>query len=158
MSPVRAPRLPRLLRRTVVAVALVLTVLTVALTVAMFLDDASIERSRVETVATVLAVSPLRTGIEFVDATGITIRPSNGVLYPGNLQVGQQFKVEYAASDPSIVRVAGRSARNVLISVGSTVLITWLIAGLLLAGASRWRPSVQQSARRSGNGPARMVG
>ncbi|MEJ7649351.1 MAG: DUF3592 domain-containing protein [Nakamurella sp.] len=158
MSPVRAPRLPRVLRRTVVAVAVVLTVLTVALTVAMFVDDASIEGSRVETVATVLAVSPLRTGIEFVDVTGITIRPAGGVLYPGNLQVGQQFKVEYAANDPSLVRVAGRSAENVLVSVGLMLVITWLVAALLITCATRWHPSVGRSAPRSSSGAARVVG
>lgn len=154
MSPVRAPRLRRALRRTVAAVALALTVLTVALTVAMFVDDATIDGARVEAVATVLVVSPLRTGIEFVDAAGVTVRPSSGVLYPGNLQVGQQFKVEYAASDPSIVRVAGRTAENVLISIGMMLVVTWIVAGLLMAWAARPNLSV----RRSRSESARLVG
>ena len=65
-----------------------------------------------------LTVSPLRTGIEFVDGTGATVRPEGGVLYPGLLAVGQQFVVEYSTQNPQIARVAGRTA-----GVGNLMLV-----------------------------------
>lgn len=154
VSPVRAPRLRVIVRRTVAAVALALTLLTLALLVAMFTDDARIDAARVETVATVLAVSPLRTGVEFVDATGVTVRPTRGVLYPGSLQVGQQFKIQYAADDPSTARVAGRTARTALISIALMLVGTWAIAGPVLALSS----GPGRSVRRSGSVRARSVG
>lgn len=144
VSPVRAPRSRRIVGRAVLAVASVLTVMTVALTVALYVDDATIEADPVRAVAAVLAVSPLRTGIEFVDATGITVRPAGGVLYPGGLRVGQQFMVEYAGSDPQVVRVAGRSAATSLVMVAITLVLTWSVAFPLL----RW-------ARRPGRGAGR---
>lgn len=108
--------------------AWVITVMLVALTVAMFLDDAAISSRPVRAAASVLTVSPLRTGIEFVDGSGLTVRPSGGVLYPGGLSVGQQFMVEYDAADPQVVRVAGRTAANAVVMVGIVALLTWLVA------------------------------
>lgn len=113
-------------------VAGVITVMLVALTVAMFVDDASIDSRPVRAAASVLTVSPLRTGIEFVDGSGLTIRPRGGVLYPGGLSVGQRFMVEYDAADPQVVRVAGRTAANGVLSVALTTLLAWLISGPVL--------------------------
>lgn len=149
MTPARAPRTRRLVRRIAALVAAALTVMTIALTMAMFVDDADIDADRVSVVATVLAISPLRTGIEFVDGQGITIRPATGVLYPGDLRVGQQFMVEYSATDPSTVRVAGRTASNVLVSVVMTVVLTWLIAGPLIVWGGRPSVSLVRSGRRA---------
>lgn len=147
VSPVRAPRARRWFGRAVLAVALLVTVMTVALTVALYVDDATIEADPVRAVAAVLAVSPLRTGIEFVDAAGITVRPPGGVLYPGGLQVGQQFMVEYAAGDPDVVRVAGRSAATSLVMVVLTLLVTWVVAGPLLRWSRRPPRSVPRVRR-----------
>ena len=74
-----------------------------------------------------LSVSPLRTGIEFVDATGTTIRPDGGVLYPGLLSLGQQFVVEYSTKDPQIARVAGRTASVGTVMIGITLGVTYLL-------------------------------
>lgn len=109
----------------------------VTLTIAMFVDDARIDADPVRATGTVLTVSALRTGIEFVDAEGRTIRPSAGVLYPGLLQVGQQFVVVYSAATPETVRVAGRTARNGLVMVLAAAVITWLIATPLLVWLGR---------------------
>lgn len=106
----------------------VITVMLVALTVAMFADDAAIDSRPVRAAASVLTVSPLRTGIEFVDGSGLTVRPAGGVLYPGGLSVGQQFMVEYDAADPQVVRVAGRTAANAVVMVGIAAVLTWLVA------------------------------
>jgi len=132
VSPVRAPRIRRWCRRGLAALACLITVMLVALTLAMFMNDSRIQAEPVRATGTVLDVSALRTGIEFVDQQGLTIRPSAGVLYPGLLRVGQQFVVEYAASQPEIVRVAGRSAWNGLLMVAIATLGTWLVATPLL--------------------------
>lgn len=109
----------------------------VMLTIAMFVDDARIDADPVRATGTVLTVSALRTGIEFVDQQGRTIRPTAGVLYPGLLRVGQQFVVEYSAARPETVRVAGRTARNGLVMVAAAALVTWLVAAALLSWLGR---------------------
>jgi len=112
----------------VLLVATLCTVMLAALLVAMYVNDSRIADHRGVATATVLSVSPLRTGIEFVDATGVTIRPPGGVLYPGLLSVGQEFVVEYSTVDPTIVRVAGRTARVGIVMIVFATIITWLIA------------------------------
>ena len=100
----------------------------IALAIGMRANDAAIDDHLGTATATVLSVSPLRTGIEFVDATGATIRPEGGVLYPGLLSLGQQFVVEYSPQDPQIARVAGRTASVGTPSIGLVVAVTWLVA------------------------------
>ncbi len=109
-----------------------LTAMMVALGIGMWRNDAVIDANPVRATATVLTVTPLSTGIEFVDNQGISQRPLNGVLYPGGLEVGQQFLAEYAASDPSRVRVAGRDAFDGLVMPAFVVVVCWLIAAPLL--------------------------
>jgi hypothetical protein len=112
--------------RVVLVVLAAITLMVVALAVGMRLDDRQIERHLATATATVLSISPLRTGIEFVDGAGATIRPSNGVMYPGRLSVGQRFMVEYSTLDPSVVRVAGRTASVGNLSLVVALLVTWL--------------------------------
>ncbi|MEP6979215.1 MAG: DUF3592 domain-containing protein [Nakamurella sp.] len=120
------------------AVAGILTGMMLLLGIGMWRNDMVIAATPVRATATVLTVSAVSTGIEFVDNTGVSQRPPNGVLYPGGLTVGQQFVVEYAASDPTLARVAGRSAVNGLIMPLLVVAGTWLLIGPLL-GVLRWR-------------------
>ncbi|GAA2005026.1 DUF3592 domain-containing protein [Nakamurella flavida] len=108
-------------------------VMVVALGVGMRLDDAAIDRNPGTATATVLSVSPLRTGIEFVEGGGLTVRPTTGVLYPGLLSVGQQFLVEYSTQDPTVVRVAGRTA-----AVGTLPLVFTLLGTVAVAGPTVW--------------------
>ncbi len=124
--------------RVVLVVLAAITLMVVALAVGMRLDDRQIERHLATATATVLSISPLRTGIEFVDGAGATIRPSNGVMYPGRLSVGQRFMVEYSTLDPSVVRVAGRTAAVGNISLAATLLVTALV-GLVVVGWLRRR-------------------
>ena len=86
--------------------ALAVTVMLIALGIGMRSNDSAIDEHLGSATATVISVSLLRTGIEFVDVTGATIRPTGGVLYPGLLSLGQQFVVEYSTQDPQIARVA----------------------------------------------------
>lgn len=107
--------------------------MVIALSIGMRANDNEITDHLGTATATVLSLSPLRTGIEFVDATGTTIRPEGGVLYPGLLALGQQFVVEYSTRDPQIARVAGRTA-----AVGTTQLALTQALTLLIAVPLVW--------------------
>ncbi len=134
MAPVTTRRrIWRGVARGIALAALAVTVMVVTLAIGMRRNDAEIDTNHGITTATVLTVSPLRTGIEFVDETGVTVRPENGVLYPGLLTVGQQFVVEYSTENPQIVRVAGRTA-----GVGNLVLVLALAAVYLVAVPLIW--------------------
>jgi len=113
--------------------AVAITVMMIALAIGMRSNDSAIDDHLGTATATVLSVSPLRTGIEFVDATGATIRPEGGVLYPGLLSLGQQFVVEYSTQDPQIARVAGRTA-----SVGTIMIVLTLAGTYLIAAPLIW--------------------
>ena len=109
-----------------------LSAMMLLLAVGMFRNDMAIDDNPVRATATVLTVSATSTGIEFVDNQGVSQRPPGGVLYPGGLSVGQQFLVEYDATDPTLVRVAGRSAVNGVIMPGYVLVGTWLAAAGVL--------------------------
>lgn len=109
----------------------------VALAIGMRRNDAAIDEHLGTATATVLSVSLLTTGIEFVDVTGATVRPDGGVLYPGLLSLGQQFVVEYSTQDPQIARVAGRTAAVGNVMIGLTGGVTYLIAVPLIWWCSR---------------------
>ena len=114
--------------RGVLLLAVAVTVMVIALAIGMRSNDAAIDEHLGSATATVLSVSPLRTGIEFVDVTGATVRPDGGVLYPGLLSLGQQFVVEYSTQDPQIARVAGRTASVGTLMLALVTAVTWLIA------------------------------
>ncbi|MET0864287.1 MAG: DUF3592 domain-containing protein [Nakamurella sp.] len=107
--------------------AIVVTVMMIALAIGMRANDGAIDEHLGTATATVLSISPLRTGVEFVDVTGTTIRPEGGVLYPGLLSVGQQFVVEYSTQNPQIARVAGRTASVGTVMIAATLGVTYLV-------------------------------
>jgi hypothetical protein len=134
-----APQLaPARGRSTLVAARIVLgvvgaiTLMVLVLFVGMRMDDSDIGRHRGTATATVLSISALRTGIEFVDGSGVAVRPRDGVLYPGLLTVGQRFMVEYSTADPTVVRVAGRTAAVGNLGLATTAVATWLIGGAVI--------------------------
>lgn len=131
--------------RVVLGVAGVITLLAVVILVAAIRNDAAIEAARGTANAEVLSVGPARTIVRFETPDGIVHISQDGVLYPAGLQQGQRLQVEYDATNPNLVRVSGRSAELSLLPLGSTVLITWAIAGPLLWWFSRtWRrPAVR---------------
>lgn len=136
--------------RILLTVAATASLMVAALAVGMRVDDRQVEAHLATATATVLSVSPLLTGIEFVDSSGITIRPPDGVLYPGLLSMSQRFQIEYSTLDPSVVRVAGRSA-----TVGSVVLLEtfagiWLVA---LSGGWVLRRQSRRKRRAAALGP-----
>ncbi|HEY5882766.1 MAG TPA: DUF3592 domain-containing protein [Nakamurella sp.] len=130
----------RWVARAIALVTLGITIMMVALAIGMRSNDRVIDEHLGTATATVLSVSPLRTGIEFVDASGATVRPEGGVLYPGLLSVGQQFVVEYSTADPQVARVAGRTASVGTIMIVVTLGVTYLVAV----------PAIWWSRRRSG--------
>lgn len=131
------------MRLVTLLIAGALTVMLLALVVAMVVNDREITSHRARAAATVLSVTPLRTGIEFVDAAGVTVRPTGGVLYPGLLRVGQEFLVEYNTQNPQQVRVVGRSAVNGLVMIGGALALVWLVAGGLWWWLSRAAPRIR---------------
>ena len=139
--------------RGIALIVLAITVMMIALAIGMRANDAAIDEHLGSATATVLSVSPLRTGIEFVDATGATIRPEGGVLYPGLLSLGQQFVVEYSTKDPQITRVAGRTAAVGSVMIGIVLLTTYLIAAPLIWWCRR-RSGLQLFGLRRGPGHA----
>jgi hypothetical protein len=118
--------------RTALGVASLVTILCVMLLLAAIKNDGAIEGHLGAVNAQVDSVAWDRTIIHFETPDGIVHSPSNGVLYPEGLAAGQLVRVEYDASDPELARVAGRSAALTVLPLGTTVLITWLIAGPLL--------------------------
>lgn len=139
--------------RGVALITLIVTVMLVALVIGMRVNDNAIEEHLGTATATVLSLSPLSTGIEFVDATGTTIRPEGGVLYPGLLAIGQQFVVEYSTTDPEIARVAGRTASVGNVSIGLSAAVTYLI-GLPLSWWCQRRSGLPLVGLRRGPGHA----
>jgi hypothetical protein len=127
-----ARRIWRGVARAIALLAVTMTLVVVTLAIGMRRNDAAIENDYATATATVLTVSPLRTGIEFIDQTGATVRPENGVLYPGLLSVGQQFVVEYSTKDPQIARVAGRTAGVANLMLVAALAITVVGAAPLI--------------------------
>lgn len=125
----RVPRPRRIAARLVLVVGGVLATVTLALLIGMRINDRLIDDQLGTATATVLKVSALRTGIEFTDSRGLTVRPAAGVLYPGLLRVGQQFLVEYDTANPDLVRVAGRTA-----AVGNLVVALTLTGIVVVTG------------------------
>ena len=127
-----ASRARRGAARLALIVGALLVTMVLALLVGMRINDKLIDDHLGTATATVLRVSTLRTGIEFTDGQGSTIRPAAGVLYPGLLRVGQQFLVDYDTADPDLVRVAGRTA-----AVGNLLIVLTLI-GIVVVTALSW--------------------
>ena len=118
--------------RMLLSIVGAMTLMTVVLFFGLRLDDASIRDHHGTATATVLSISALHTGIEFVDAAGVAVRPRDGVLYPGLLTVGQRFMAEYSTIDPTVVRVGGRTAAVGNAGLAMTLAGTWLIGGAAL--------------------------
>ncbi len=113
-------------------VAVLLTVMCVCLVFAAFRNDSAIDSHLGTANATVESVAFDRTIIQYQTPDGIVHSPPTGVLYPSGLAAGQLVAIEYDATNPELTRVAGRTATLTLLPVGTTVLITWLVAGPLL--------------------------
>ncbi|BCN45503.1 hypothetical protein RE9431_37680 [Prescottella equi] len=111
-----------------VVVAAGISVLAVLLVLAAWRNDRTIESDMGTATAEVLSAGSLRSAVSFVTPDGVTHNPKLGVLYPTNLTAGQRIDVEYARSEPDLVRVAGRDASVAIVPAGSVIVVTWFVA------------------------------
>ncbi|GGF96246.1 membrane protein [Rhodococcoides trifolii] len=113
-------------------VAIGMSTLAVLLVLAAWRNDRTISSNEGFATAEVLSAGRLRSAVSYVTPDGLTHNPPLGVLYPTNLVAGQRIDVEYAQSDPDLVRVAGRDASVAVIPAVSVIVITWVVAAPLL--------------------------
>jgi uncharacterized protein DUF3592 len=122
----------------VLGVAGLLTgLITLALAGAAF-DDVEIDARTGHATAQVLAVSSMRTLVQFATPDGKVYRPEEGVAYPSGLQVGQLVRVEYDTANPGQVRVAGRTWMAGLASALITFVALWAFVGVLVTTVTWW--------------------
>jgi hypothetical protein len=127
--PTRARRGRRVIAATLLILGGVFTGLCLLLLVSSWHDDTQIDAHRGAAVAEVLSVEFNRTAVRFDTPDGTINTPSNGVLYPDGLVVGDRVRVEYDTANPDLVRVAGRTARLALLPVGTSILACWAVVG-----------------------------
>ncbi|MFD6894873.1 DUF3592 domain-containing protein [Rhodococcus sp. NPDC060086] len=125
-------------RWSVLAIAIGISALAVVLVLGAWRNDHTIRSDMGTATAEVLSAGSLRSAVSFVTPDGVTHNPELGVLYPTDLTSGQRIAVEYARSDPDLVRVTGRDARIALVPAGSVIVATWVIAGGLLVYLRRF--------------------
>jgi hypothetical protein len=92
------------------------------------LDDAEIDARTGHATAQVLAVTSMRTLVQFAAPEGQVYSPDEGVAYPSGLRVGQLVRVEYDSADPEQVRVAGRTWVTGLTPAVLTLVVLWVLA------------------------------
>jgi hypothetical protein len=125
---------PRPVPWVLLAVAGVLTGLIVLALAGAALDDAEIDARTGHATAQVLAVSSMRTLVQFAVPDGQVYSPDQGVAYPSGLQAGQLVRVEYDNADPDQVRVAGRTWMVGVAPASITLVALWV----LVAPAAWW--------------------
>src|SRR5262249_36895368 len=110
------------------SVAGVLSVLITMALAGAALDDTGINARTGHATAQVLAVTSMRTLVQFTVPGGRVYRPDEGVAYPGGLRAGQLTRVEYNRADPDQVRVAGRTWRRGAAWAAITLAVLWMVA------------------------------
>jgi uncharacterized protein DUF3592 len=91
------------------AVAGLLTGLIMLALAGAALDDAGIDARAGHATAQILAMTSMRTLVQFTGPDGKVYRPEAGLAYPSGSQAGQLVRVEYDSADPERVRIAGRT-------------------------------------------------
>ncbi len=109
------------------AAAGVLTGLIVLALAGAALDDAEIDARTGHATAQVLAVTSMRTLVQFATPDGQVYSPEEGLAYPSGLQVGQLVRVEYDSADPEQVRVAGRTWMTGVLPAVITFVVLWAL-------------------------------
>jgi hypothetical protein len=119
------------------AVGLLTGLITLALAGAA-LDDAEIDARTGHATAQVLAVTSMRTLVQFAAPDGKVYRPEEGLAYPSGLQVGQLVRVEYDSADPRQFRVAGRTWVVGVAPALVTLVALGVLVGVLGTTATWW--------------------
>ncbi|MFP5019705.1 DUF3592 domain-containing protein [Pseudonocardia phyllosphaerae] len=124
----------------VIGIGVVWTLLCLIALGAAALDDNSISSHRVTTSATVLEGSDYwRSVVRFVDSEGRMQTPGNGVFYPSGLTPGQNIYVDYDETNPSKVRVSGRSALGGILPTAGAIVAGWVVLAPLAVYLRRRR-------------------
>lgn len=117
-------RLPEI----VAGLALLVAVLAGFALAGAAVDDRAIAADLVVAQAEVLEGSTFeRTLVRFTLAGGEVVVPEGGVFYPRGLVPGSTVEVEYAVTDPDLVRVAGRTALDGVPTLAVGVLGAWVV-------------------------------
>lgn len=104
------------------------------------LDDARISAHQATTAATVLDGSDYwRTVVRFVDGEGRLQTPGAGISHPVGLVPGENIYVEYDSTEPTRVRVAGRSAVDGILPTAGAILAGWVLVTPVYLVARRRR-------------------
>lgn len=109
-----------------------ISLLAVVLVIGCWRNDMIIEADMGTATAEVLSAGVRRSAILFSTPDGVLHNPRLGVLYPTDLTAGQRIEVEYARSDPDLVRVAGRDARIAIVPALSVIAFTWTVAAPII--------------------------
>ncbi|KOV85795.1 hypothetical protein ADL03_10835 [Nocardia sp. NRRL S-836] len=120
----------------------VVTLICVLLPLACWRDDVAIEKRMGEAVAQVDSVAFNRTVVRYATPDGRVIIPSQGILYPDGLNVGDNVRVQYDRANPELVRVAGRSAVLSLLPVGTFLAAVWIVIAAVVTVLRRFRVQV----------------
>ncbi|HKR48340.1 MAG TPA: DUF3592 domain-containing protein [Pseudonocardiaceae bacterium] len=120
-------RLRRSVPWVLLAAAGVLTGLIVLALAGAALDDAEIDARTGHATAQVLAVTSIRTLVQFATPDGQVYSPKEGVAYPAGLRVGQLVRVQYNSADPEQVRVAGRTWMTGVTPAVITLVALWTL-------------------------------
>lgn len=124
----------------VAGVAATLTLLALIALGGAFLDDARIDAHRATTAATVLDGSGYwRSVVRFVDDEGRLQTPGSGIHYPAGLTSGEHIYVEYDTTEPTRVRVAGRTAVQGILPVAGGIVAVWAVLGPVCVALRRRR-------------------
>lgn len=122
----------------VAGIAVVVTLLALLALAGAVMNDVRITSHRATTAATVLDGSTYwRTIVRFTDDDGQLRSPS--VLYPSGLSAGENIYVEYDATRPDRVRVAGRNALDGVLPTAAGLVVLWAVFGPLVVRLRRRR-------------------
>ncbi len=124
-------RVSRRARQLVIALYVVAMLGCAAMVIGPFFNDRAIEAEPGRALAQVTNVGSYRTTVDFQDEKGIFHSPATGLLYPTGLGEGQRVWVNYAKSDPELVKVEGREWTLAVIPALSVGAVATVIAGLL---------------------------
>ncbi|WP_082373032.1 DUF3592 domain-containing protein [Nocardia sp. NRRL S-836] len=141
-KPPLGVRVRRAVSRALFIVGGVVTLICVLLPLACWRDDVAIEKRMGEAVAQVDSVAFNRTVVRYATPDGRVIIPSQGILYPDGLNVGDNVRVQYDRANPELVRVAGRSAVLSLLPVGTFLAAVWIVIAAVVTVLRRFRVQV----------------
>lgn len=124
-------RIRRRARQAVIALYIAAILGCAGMVIGPFLNDRTIAADPGRALAEVTDVGALRTTVDFQDEHGIFHSPATGLLYPTGLGEGQRVWVNYATTDPTLVKVEGREWTLSIIPALSVAGVATVIAGLL---------------------------